>query len=122
MILLMKIMVINTEVLKHNPHDYNACQILVRGDIIITAHNNPTPAALKNCVPLNKCITKIDGTTVHDAEDLDLVMPMYKLIEYSSNCSDSTGCLWFYFIDEPTNFDADIASTIAFKSFKYKAK
>ena len=34
--------------------------------------------------------TKIDGTTINDAEDLDLVMPMYNLIEYNSNYSETT--------------------------------
>ena len=43
-----------------------------------------------------------------DAEDLDLVMLMYNLIENSSNCSETTGSLWFYSINEATNFDTDI--------------
>ena len=71
---------------------------------------------------LTKCITKIDETTIDDAEDLDLVMPIYNLIEYSSNYSETTGSLWFYSKDEATNFDADIVNTDDFKSFKYKAK
>ena len=41
-------------------------------------------------------MAKIDGTTVDDAEDFDLAMPMYNLLEYSSNYSDTTGSLWFY--------------------------
>ena len=45
---------------------------------------------------------------------------MYNLIEYSSNYSE-TGSLWFYFKDEATNFNADIANDNKFKSFKYKA-
>ena len=49
---------------------------------------------------------------------LDLVMPMYNLIEYSSNYSETTGSLWFYFKDEATNFNADITNTNNFKSFK----
>ena len=49
-------------------------------------------------------------------------MPMYNLIEYSSNYSETTGCLWFYSKDEATNFNADIADTNEFKSFKYQAK
>ena len=44
--------------------------------------------SFKNCAPFIKCIIKIDGTTI---EDLDLVMPMYNLLEYSSNYSDTTG-------------------------------
>ena len=44
------------------------------------------------------------------------------MLEYSSNYSDTTGSLWFYSRDEATNFDADVANSDAFKSFKYKAK
>ena len=43
------------------------------------------------------------------AENLDLVMPMYNLVEYSSNYSETTGCLWFYSKDKATDFSADIA-------------
>ena len=43
---------------------------------------------------------KSDETTIDDAANLDLVMPMYNLIEYGSNYCEKTGSLWFYFIDE----------------------
>ena len=49
-------------------------------------------------------------------------MPMYNLIEYSSNYSEATGSLWFYSKDEVTDFDADIVNDNNFKSFEYKAK
>ena len=76
----------NTEVLKANLRDYNDAYILVRGDNTITTA--PTrQVAFKNCAPLTKCITKVDGTKIDDAEDLDLVMPMYNLMQHSSNCS-----------------------------------
>ena len=81
-----------------------------------------TQVAFKNCAPFTKCITKIDGTTIDDAENLDLVMPMYNLIEYSSNCFETAASLWFYSKDEATDFNVDIANTNDFKSFKYKAK
>ena len=68
------------------------------------------------------CISKIDGTTIDDAEDLDLVVVMYNLLEYSSNYSGKTGSLWFYSNDEATNFNVDTANTDVFKSFKHKAK
>ena len=48
---------------------------------------------------------KTDGTTIYDAENLDLVMLMYNLLEYSLNDSDITGSLWFYSRDEATNFN-----------------
>ena len=44
--------------------------------------------------PFTKFITKIDGITIDDAKDLDLVMPMYTLIKYSSNCSETTGSVF----------------------------
>ena len=46
----------------------------------------------------------------------------FNLIEYSSNYSETTGCLWFYSKDEATDFNADIANDNTFKSFKYKAR
>ena len=66
-------------------------------------------------------MTKIDGITIDYAEDLDLVIPMYNVIEYSSNYSDTTGRLWYDTEDVATNFDSDIAKNV-FKSFKYKDK
>ena len=70
----------------------NDAYILVRGDITVVAAP-ATQLAFKNCVPFTKCITKVDETTIDDAEDLDLVMPMYHLIDYSSNYSETTGSL-----------------------------
>ena len=100
----------DTEVFKSNLCDYKDAYILVTGDIVTTANNNPAPVAFKNCATFTKCIIKIDGTTTDNAEDLDLVMLMYNLIEYSSNYSETTGILWFYSKDEATNFDTDIAN------------
>ena len=85
----------DTEVLKSNLCDYNDAYILVTGTITVTA----APAiqvSFKSCASFTKCITKINGTTIDGAEDLDLVMLMYNLIECNSNYSETTGCLWFY--------------------------
>ena len=65
---------------------------------------------------------KIDGTKRYDAEDIDLVMPMYNLIECSSNNSETTGSLQIYSKDEATDFNADIANINNFESFMYEAK
>ena len=59
---------------------------------------------------------------MYDAEDLDLVMSKYNLIEYCSNYSDTTGSSWYYFKDEETNFNANIANNGTFKSLDYKTK
>ena len=113
--------IFNAEVLKSNLCGYNDAYILVKGDVTVTAAP-ATHVAFKNCEPFTKCITTIDGTTIDDTEDLDLVMPMYNLIKYSSNYSETTRSLWFYSKDETTDFYADVANTNDFKSFKYKAK
>ena len=57
-----------------------------------------------------------------DVEDLDSVMPIYNLLEYSSNYSDTISSLWSYSKDEATNLNNDIVNANKFKSFKYKAK
>ena len=111
-----------TEVLKSNLCDYNHAFILVRGDIATRVQNNPTPVAFKNSAPFVKCITKIVGTAINDAEDLDLFMLTYNLIEYSSSYSETTGRLWFYSKNEATNFNVDIANNNNLKSFEYKPK
>ena len=49
-------------------------------------------------------------------------MPMDNLLEYSPNYSDTEGSLWFYYKDEATDFNNDIANTNDFKYFKYKTK
>ena len=84
----------NIEVLKSSLCDYKNAYILVRGDI--TGRAAPAiQVAFKNCAPLTKCILQ-SNKTIHDTENLDLVMPMYNLIVYSSNYSKTTRSLWFY--------------------------
>ena len=73
---------------------------------------------LKWCL-ITKYITKIHGTTKYDAEDLDLVMLMYSLIECISNCSGTTVSWLFYSKNEATNCNFDIANTDNFKTFRY---
>ena len=62
----------NTEILKSNLCDYNDAYILVTGEITVVAAP-ATKVAFKNCAPFTKCVTKIDGTAIDDAMDLDLV-------------------------------------------------
>ena len=70
---------------------------------------------LKNNAPLINCISKINGIQIDNAEDLDVVMPMYNLIECSKNYRKTTGSLWNYYRDQPSN---PLSSNS--KSFKYK--
>ena len=72
---------------------YNDDYILVRGDITIIGRNFAAEVTFKNCAPFIEFITKVDGTATGDAEDLDLIMPMYNLLEHSSNYSNTTGTL-----------------------------
>ena len=65
----------NREILKSNLRDDKDAYILVRGDITVVAAPEKQ-VALRNCLPFTKCITNIDETTIDDAEDLHLVMPM----------------------------------------------
>ena len=97
----------NTEVLKSNLCHYKDAYILVKGGI--TVLGGPANFAL-----FIKYIREIDGTTMDDAEDLDLVIPMYNLLEYSSNESDTTGSLWFYSNDKETDFNNDIENSEEF--------
>ena len=79
----------NAKVLESNFRDFNDAYILVRGDINVIA-GPATQALFGSCAPVAKYITKNDRTTIDD-EDLDLVISMYNLIEYSSNYSETTG-------------------------------
>ena len=106
----------NTEVLKSNLCDCNDVYILVRGDISVV-ESPATQVAFENFALITKCITKIDETTIDHAEDLDLIIPMYNLIEYRSSYSDVTVNLWFHSKNEGTDFDANIADTPGFTSF-----
>ena len=60
-------------------------------------------SAFKNNTRFINCISKINGVKIDNAEDLDVVMPMYNLIEYSKNYRKITGSLWNYHRDEPIN-------------------
>ena len=78
---------------------------------------------LKNNTPFISCISKINGVLVENAEDLDIVMPMYNLLEYSKNYSKASDSLWNYYRDELTDDTIDNngpnKNIIKSKSFKY---
>ena len=80
--------------LKSSLCNYSDAYILVKGKIAAnktgtaTAPNNRNKKRMfKNCAPFTNCIIKINNTQVDNAEDIDIVMPMYNLIEYSDNYS-----------------------------------
>ena len=64
----------------------------------------------KNCAPFSDCISKINNSQIVNAKDIDVVMPMNNLIEYSDNYLETSGRLWQYYRDEPAlNNDGDIS-------------
>ena len=111
----------DTRVLKPNLCDYAEAYILVNGTIRGTGGNNNTRLALKNCTPFTKCNLEINDEHVDTAENLDIVMPMYNLIEYSDNYQDSSATLYECKRDEPPEANAinDLTANNS-SSFKYK--
>ena len=111
----------NIEILKSNLCNHNDAYILVTGEITVIEAPQ-TQVAFTNCTPFTKYITQIDEKAIDDVEHLDLLISVYNLIEYSSNHSEATVCLWFYSKYEGTNFNEDIANDDNFKCFKCKVK
>ena len=111
----------DTRVLKPNLCDYAEAYILIDGTIRAAAANANTRLDLKNCAPFTKCNLEINDERVDTAENLDITMPMYNLIEYSDNYQDSSATLYQYKRDEPPEPNA-IADLTAdnLSSFKYK--
>ena len=111
----------DTRVLKPNLCDYAEAYILVDGTIRAAAAYVNTRLALKNCAPFTKCNLEINDEHVDTAENLDITMHMYSLIEYSDNYQDSSATLYQYKRDEPpeANATADLAVDNS-SSFKYK--
>ena len=111
----------DTRVLKPNLCDYAETCILVNVTIRGTGGDNNTRLALTNCTPFNKCNLEINDEHINTAENLDIVMPMYNLIEYSDNYQDSSATLYQYERDEPPEANAiDDLTVVNSNSFKYK--
>ena len=126
-----------TPMLRSNLCDYSDAYILVKGTITVTApgvNNNPNnirdkrnrPLILKNNAPFFSFITRINGELIEDANDLDIVIPMYNLLEYSKNYRKTIGSLYNYYRDElsddadDNNFDN--IKVVNSNTFKYKNK
>ena len=118
--------------IRSNLCDYSDAYIHVKGTIEVL--NTETAAALnnrnknvifRNCTPVINCKGEINNTQVDDAHDIDVVMLMYNLAEYSDTFSKTSGGLWQYYRDEPAlndnsniiDFPNDNNYSI---SFKYK--
>ena len=111
----------DTRVLKPNLCDYVEAYILVDGTIRAAAADANNRLALKNCAPFTKCNLEINDEHVDTAENLDITMPMYNLIEYSDNYQDSSATLYQYKRDEPPEANAiNDLTTDTSSSFKHK--
>ena len=114
-----------TTMLRSNLCDY-VDSILVKRTITIIGAGDDAAAIqageskkgviFKNCAPFTKCISRINNTDIDNAHDIDIVMSMYNLIQYSDNYSKTSGSLWQYYKDDPNDNLTDS------KSFKSKVK
>ena len=90
-----------TTMLKSSLCDYSDAYILVKGTISVNntaaqgaaANNTNKKVIFKNCAPFTNCISETNNTQIDNAKDIDIVTPMYNLIEYSDNYAKTTGNL-----------------------------
>ena len=99
--------------------DFAEAYILVDGTFRATNAFNATRLALKNYAPFTKCNLEINDEHVDTAESLDIVMPIYNLIEHSDNYEDSSATRYQYKRDEPPEDDA-VADLTADNSDSFK--
>ena len=94
-------------IIKSDLCDISDADLVVEEDITLEGDNDANKRnknlAFKNNAPFINCISKINGVKIDNAEDLDVVMPMYNLLEYSKNYRKTTGSLWNYYRDEPSD-------------------
>ena len=97
-----------TSMLRSDLCDFSDAYIVVKGIVTVSADERDRSemnrqVILKNNAPFSSCISKINGVLVENEEDLDVVMPMYILLEYSKNYSKTSVSLWNYYRDELTD-------------------
>ena len=107
-----------TKVIKPNLCDYFDAYILVTGNIPNKSANSVV--AFKNYAPFRTCDVTINDEHIEKAEELDIVMPMYNLLEYSDNYQDSTGSLYQFKRDEPPDDNTNVGNNTT--SLVYKPK
>ena len=113
-----------TKVIKSNLCDYWDPYILVTGDITATGGDANTRVAFQNCAPFTKCMTHINDEHLYGANNLDMITPMYNVVEYNDNYSDTSGSLRQFERDELPVKNAgnpDEVSVDNSTSFKYKS-
>ena len=131
-----KSIIFKTPMLRSDLCDYADAYVLVNGTIRVTAPTGADnirdkkirPLILKNNAPFVSCITRINNELIEDADDLDLVIPIYNLLEYSKNYRKTIGSLCNYYRDELTNDNIPAGNTfdnirvVNSNTFKYKNK
>ena len=106
--------------------DYSDAYTLAKGNISVNntaaadaaANNTNEKVIFKSCAPFANCISKINNEQIDNAEYIDIVMPMYNLIEYSDNYSKTSGSWWQYCKGDITDFNGVNATD----SFNFKTK
>ena len=123
-----------TAMLRSSLCDYSDAYILAKGNITVNntaadgaaANNTNKKVIFKNCAPFTNCISKINNTQIDNAEYIDIVMPMYNIIEYSDNYSKTSERLWQYCKEIPAINDdgniVDFNGANATDSFNFKTK
>ena len=123
-----------TAMLRSSLCDYSDAYILVKGNITVNntaadgaaANNTNKKVIFKNCAPFTNCISKINNTQIDNAEYIDIIMPMYNLIEYSDNYSKTCRSLWQYCKEIPAENNngniVDFNGANATDSFNFKTK
>ena len=116
-----------TLMIRSDLYGYSDAYILVSGTINITKAGDDDNAkkktdernkgvVFKNCALFTNCISRINNGQINNAEYIDVVMPMYNLIEHSDNYLKTSGSLWQYYRDDPND------NILQSESFKYKIK
>ena len=126
-----------TSMIRSNLWDYSNVYILVTGIITVpniaaasaAINNTNIKVMFKNCAPFTDCITEINNTKIDDAQDIDIVIPMYNVLEYSNVYLNISRSLWQYYRDKAAldandniiDFPADNNNSISF-NFKQKIR
>ena len=123
-----------TTMLKSSLCDYSDAYIIFKGTITVhntaaadaDANNTNKKVIFKNCAPFTNCISEINNTQGDNAKDIDIVMPVYNLIEYSDNYAKTSGSLRQYCLALPAldnnNPIVDFTENNLTDSFNFKVK
>ena len=110
-----------TKTIKSSLCDYSDAYILVTGNITAAGVNADTKVAFKNRAPFGRCVAHINDEHVETAENLNIIMPMYNLLEYCDNYADSSGSFWQFKRDELNIATNPDVTTDNSTFFKYKS-